>query len=93
MRGTGPDRSPVRKLADERGLRFVEFGFNPSAADLEAIAGLAQCGTLRVTVETVLPLAQAAKAHELSETGRVKGKIVLMVDEAAQGRPGASDFR
>ncbi|MEV5413628.1 NADP-dependent oxidoreductase [Thermopolyspora sp. NPDC052614] len=93
VRGTGPDRSAVRELADERGLRFVEFGFTPSAADLEAIADLAQRGTLRATVETVLPLAQAAKAHELSETGRVKGKIVLVVDEAAEGLHRASDLQ
>ncbi|TMR34329.1 NADP-dependent oxidoreductase [Nonomuraea zeae] len=83
VRGSGPDRGDVRKLAGERGLRFVEFGFTPSAADLEAIAGLVRAGTLRAAVETVLPLAQAARAHELSETGRVKGKIVLTVDEAA----------
>ncbi|MEV4108663.1 NADP-dependent oxidoreductase [Nonomuraea sp. NPDC049695] len=82
VRGAGPDRSDVRKLADERGLRFVEFGFTPSTADLEAIAGLVRQGALRAAVETVLPLAQAARAHELSETGRVKGKIVLTVNEA-----------
>jgi NADPH:quinone reductase-like Zn-dependent oxidoreductase len=83
VRGTGPDRSVVRKLASERSLRFVEFGFTPSAADLEAIATLTERGALLATVETVLPLADAAKAHELSETGRVKGKIVLTVNKAA----------
>jgi len=36
-------------------------------------------GFLRVVLDQVLPLQEAAKAHELSETGRVKGKIVLTV--------------
>jgi hypothetical protein len=30
-------------------------------------------------VEEVLPTGEVAKVHELSETGRVKGKIVLTV--------------
>jgi NADPH:quinone reductase-like Zn-dependent oxidoreductase len=40
-----------------------------------------EAGHLRVEVETVLPLAEAGKAHELGETGRTKGKIVLSVVE------------
>jgi NADPH:quinone reductase-like Zn-dependent oxidoreductase len=75
VRGTGPDRTEVRRLADERGLRFVEFGFTPSGADLAEAAGAG----VRAVVEEVLPLADAAKAHALSETGRVTGKIVLAV--------------
>lgn len=77
VRGTGPDRTVVRRLAQERGLRFVEFKFQPSAADLEELAGLVESGVLRVVVDQVFPLEHAAKAHELSETGRVSGKIVL----------------
>ncbi|MFF0519474.1 NADP-dependent oxidoreductase [Actinomadura nitritigenes] len=75
VRGTGPDRTEVRRLADERGLRFVEFGFTPSGADLaDAVRG-----GVRAVVDEVLPLDEAAKAHGLSETGRVAGKIVLVV--------------
>ncbi|MFC7644192.1 zinc-binding dehydrogenase [Streptosporangium lutulentum] len=77
VRGTGSDRHAVRELAEARGLRFVEFGFTPSGADLESIAALVERGGLRVVVEEVLPMGEVAKAHELSETGRVKGKIVL----------------
>jgi NADPH:quinone reductase-like Zn-dependent oxidoreductase len=36
-------------------------------------------GALRVLVAQTLPLEKAAKAHELSETGHVKGKIVLTI--------------
>jgi NADPH:quinone reductase-like Zn-dependent oxidoreductase len=75
VRGAGPDRTEVRRLAEERGLRYVQFGFTPSGADLaDAVRGGA-----RAVVDEVLPLDEAAKAHALSETGRVAGKIVLVV--------------
>lgn len=79
VRGTGPDRTAVRSQAAARGLRYVEVAFHPDAADLADIAALVERGALRVAVEQVLPLEEAAKAHELSEAGRVKGKIVLTV--------------
>ncbi|MEU8431544.1 zinc-binding dehydrogenase [Streptomyces sp. NPDC029216] len=77
VRGAGPDRTAVREQAEARGLRFVEFGFTPSGADLEHITDLVERGGLRVAVDRVLPLAEAARAHELSESNRVTGKIVL----------------
>ncbi|MGQ4382550.1 NADP-dependent oxidoreductase [Streptomyces sp. SAS_270] len=77
VRGTGPDRTAVREQARARGLRFVEFGFTPSGADLESITDLVERGSLRVVVDHVLPLEDAAKAHELSQTNHVQGKIVL----------------
>jgi NADPH:quinone reductase-like Zn-dependent oxidoreductase len=79
VRGTGPDRTAVQAKAAARGLRYVRFGFQPSTADLAAIAALVDDGLLRVAVEQVFPLEHAAKAHELSETGRVAGKVVLGV--------------
>ena len=42
----------------------------PNAAQLGHIAGL---------IENVFPLAEARRAHELSQSGRVRGKIVLKV--------------
>jgi NADPH:quinone reductase-like Zn-dependent oxidoreductase len=79
VRGTGPDRTAIRERARERSLRYVEFGFTPAGADLNEISALVERGVLRAAVEQVLPLEEAAKAHELSEAGRVKGKIVLIV--------------
>lgn len=77
VRGTGPDRTAVRELSLQRGLRYVEFGFTPSADDLRELAGLVERGALRVVVDRVLPLERAAEAHRLSEAGRAAGKIVL----------------
>lgn len=77
VRGTGPDRTAIRSLAAAKGRRYAEFGFTPSGADLAEIAALVESGQLRATVDTVLPLADAAKAHQLSESNSVAGKIVL----------------
>ncbi|WIA13205.1 hypothetical protein OEZ85_006797 [Tetradesmus obliquus] len=46
---------------------------------LAELAELMKAGKLKVTIHEVLPLAEAAKAHEISETGRVRGKLVLQV--------------
>lgn len=48
---------------------------------LTQIAALIEAGNLTPAVTTVLPLEQAARAHELSETGHVRGKIVLKVGD------------
>lgn len=78
VRGPGPG-SAVREQAAARGVRYVEFLFTPSGSDLEDISALLNSGALRVVVDQTLPLEEAAKAHELSETARTKGKIVLTV--------------
>ncbi|RSS37113.1 NADP-dependent oxidoreductase [Streptomyces sp. WAC07061] len=51
----------------------------PDTADLTFLAELADAGRLTVNVEHALPLAEAAKAWELSAAGRTRGKIVLTV--------------
>ncbi|WP_187369632.1 NADP-dependent oxidoreductase [Fodinicola acaciae] len=73
----GPDIGVSEEEAVARGVRFSDFHVAPSAEDLAAIATLVDDGKLRVHVEHVLPLAEAAKAHELLETNRTRGKIIL----------------
>lgn len=51
----------------------------PDYAVLEEIGGLLAEGRLRVEVEAVFPLAEAARAHELGERGGRRGKLVLEV--------------
>jgi alcohol dehydrogenase len=48
-------------------------------AQLAEITALVERGAIRPTVDRVLPLAEAAEAHRLSETHRARGKIVLEV--------------
>ncbi|GAA3450359.1 NADP-dependent oxidoreductase [Dactylosporangium matsuzakiense] len=49
----------------------------PSAADLRWLADLADRGLLRVALHRQLPLALAADAHRLLDSGEVRGKLVL----------------
>ncbi|MEV7519904.1 NADP-dependent oxidoreductase [Streptomyces sp. NPDC091371] len=51
----------------------------PDFRGLVEIAALVEAGKLRPVIDTVLPLAQASKAHEIVEQGRTTGKIVLTV--------------
>jgi NADPH:quinone reductase-like Zn-dependent oxidoreductase len=43
------------------------------------LAELMASGKLKVTIHKVLPLAEAAQAHQISEEGHVRGKLVLQV--------------
>ncbi|MFD9568328.1 NADP-dependent oxidoreductase [Streptomyces sp. NPDC059982] len=76
--GVGVDRTEVTARAAELGVRFVEFYLEPTPAVLTAFAELVDTHGVRPTISETLPLTEAAKAHELSETGRVQGKIVLV---------------
>ena len=51
----------------------------PNAAQLNEIAALIDSGKVQPFVETVLPLSQVKQAHELSQGGRTRGKIVLQI--------------
>jgi NADPH:quinone reductase-like Zn-dependent oxidoreductase len=51
------------------------------AVQLRQIAELIDSGDVVPIVEAVLPLAEARRAHEMSQTGHVRGKIVLRVKE------------
>lgn len=51
---------------------------DPQAA-LEEVAGLYTGGSLQIPVQAVFPLGEGAAAHRLSETGHVRGKLVLTV--------------
>jgi NADPH:quinone reductase-like Zn-dependent oxidoreductase len=49
--------------------------------ELTQIAKLVANGQLKVNVETVLPLRDARKAQEISQTGHAHGKIVLTIKD------------
>ena len=51
----------------------------PRAADLETLGNWAGRGQLRPAIERVFPLEEIARAHELSEGGRVRGKLVVRI--------------
>jgi NADPH:quinone reductase-like Zn-dependent oxidoreductase len=66
--------------AERLGVRAVRMLVDADRADMREIAGLVESGKLRATIEKTFPLADAAQAHELGETGRTTGKLVLVVD-------------
>ncbi|MER8256814.1 NADP-dependent oxidoreductase [Streptomyces albidoflavus] len=66
--------------AAERGVRTVTMLVEADHAGMNAVADLVAAGALRPRVEATFPLAEAAAAHRLGETGRTTGKIVLEVD-------------
>jgi len=67
------------EAARDRGVRGEGILVHPDATQLSQIAVLIDEGTVKPAVTKVLPLAEAARAHELSQTGHVRGKIVLQV--------------
>ncbi|MFD8706577.1 NADP-dependent oxidoreductase [Kitasatospora sp. NPDC059648] len=71
----GPDDVPAARDGVRAGWVLVE----PDHLGLRELTALADRGALRPVVETVLPLGEAARAHELGERGRTTGKIVLTV--------------
>ncbi|MGW6913877.1 NADP-dependent oxidoreductase [Kitasatospora sp. NPDC054939] len=77
--GTGTELRVTPEAAADRGLRYKAFYMSPSGTDLGKVGELVASGAARVELAEVLPLEEAARAHELSEGGRVRGKIVLTV--------------
>ncbi|PZQ89924.1 MAG: NADPH:quinone reductase [Leifsonia xyli] len=63
------------------GVRATGFRVSPDAATLAIVTRLLESGDVRVYVDRVLPLAEAAEAHRLIESGHTRGKIVLAVAE------------
>jgi NADPH:quinone reductase-like Zn-dependent oxidoreductase len=75
---SGAGVGPLLELAGGR-VRVTGILVEPDRAGMEAIAALAESGALRAHVSRTFPLEQAADAHELGETGRTQGKLVLTV--------------
>jgi NADPH:quinone reductase-like Zn-dependent oxidoreductase len=75
---TGDFAADAAKAA-QRGVRLAGMLVEADHAGMRAIAELAEQGTLRVHIDSTFPLAEAAKAHALGETGHTTGKIVLTV--------------
>ena len=71
---------PSEQEAKAYGVRAVFMRSDANHGDqLARIADLVVSGQVKVNVETVLPLSEARKAQELSQSGHTRGKIVLEV--------------
>ncbi|MFC8955927.1 NADP-dependent oxidoreductase [Streptomyces sp. NPDC057101] len=82
--GADAAKERIATIADvdaaKHGIIFTGVMGDPEAvrAGLTAHARAAEAGTLAVRLADTLPLKEAARAQELSETGRVRGKLVLV---------------
>jgi NADPH:quinone reductase-like Zn-dependent oxidoreductase len=71
--------APPEEAAIARGARAELHVMSPDPTLLRRIGELVAAGDVRVELAEVLPLAEVRRAHELSESGHVRGKIVLTV--------------
>jgi NADPH:quinone reductase-like Zn-dependent oxidoreductase len=72
---------PPEDAAKQQGVRGEMLVMSPSSEQLGRLAELVVNGEARVEIAETLPLAEARRAHELSETGHTRGKIILEVSD------------
>jgi len=72
-----------RKEADRRGFRKIPFiiDFERARDSMREITNLIDAGLVRAPAINELSLEDAARAHQMIETGHVRGKLVLKVAE------------
>src|SRR6266481_8812736 len=70
---------PSEKKAEELGVHAAFVAGHSSGAQLAEIAKLIDSGKLAPVIDRILPLSEVRRAHELSQSGHTRGKIVLRV--------------
>ncbi|MDP4209845.1 MAG: NADP-dependent oxidoreductase [Bacteroidota bacterium] len=60
-------------------IQFAYHFVEPNSLQLEQLATMLNSHKLKTHLNTILPLEETAKAHELIETGHTRGKIVLSI--------------
>lgn len=70
---------PSQEQAAAHHVRGFSIGVHPSRTQLLEIAQLIDTGQVKPIIQSVFPLAQARQAHEVSQQGHTRGKLVLHV--------------
>lgn len=70
---------PNQAKLDEHKIRGVVFLVKPAGSQLVLLAEMIDQGQIKPHISATFPLQQAAQAHNASETGSTRGKIVLTV--------------
>ncbi|WP_298907932.1 zinc-binding dehydrogenase [uncultured Nostoc sp.] len=68
---------PNAQDAQGRGIRAEMVDAKPSASLLKEIANLLDSGQVKTVIAQTFPLSEARQAQDLSQSGHVRGKIVL----------------
>lgn len=71
----------MAKEAKAAGVRATDYKVPADGATLAVVARLIESGDVRVFVDQVFELSDAAAAHTALETGHTRGKIVLKVSD------------
>jgi NADPH:quinone reductase-like Zn-dependent oxidoreductase len=71
--------APPEEAAKERGVRAELLITRPSPDQLATIADLVAAGDVHVEIAEVIRITEIRRAHELSESGHTRGKLVLAV--------------
>jgi NADPH:quinone reductase-like Zn-dependent oxidoreductase len=72
---------PSEEKARELNVRTARFNAQTTSDLMSTFAHLIDEGTVKVAIATRIPLREASKAHELSQSGHGRGRIVLHVNE------------
>jgi len=70
---------PPEKACKAHNVKGAMVLVQPDAAQLAEITALIDNGKLKPAIAAVLPLGDARKAHEMSQSGHTRGKIILAV--------------
>jgi NADPH:quinone reductase-like Zn-dependent oxidoreductase len=73
------NQQPSENKAKEYGVRGIRLGARANGQELADIAKIIDAGKLAPVIDRILPLIEARRAHELTQSGHTHGKIVLRV--------------
>lgn len=63
----------------EQGKQVQGYTVQPDSQQLQQLVELVDTGRLHLSISQRVPLAQGAEAHRLLESGRTRGKVVLVI--------------
>ena len=70
---------PFVDRSTEYGVTVKTAPILPRPEILESLVRMVAAGEIRSVVDKTLPITDFARAHELSETGHVRGKVVMLI--------------
>jgi NADPH:quinone reductase-like Zn-dependent oxidoreductase len=70
--------APPEAQAAERGVRTESLSMSVDRQQLAEVAALVASGEVKVEISGTFPLDDVARAHELSESGHSRGKLILL---------------